>query len=307
MLLCAALCAAAPALQSRFGRYYMEEKISFGEDGAASAAMNALLNGQAGFIAAEEGAEEAGEFNMHEPVTYSTYTVRGGDTVSGIAARFGLDSISTILSANGIENARRINAGQLLRIPSMDGVTYNVKTGDSLISIASKFSAPFEAILDANDLADSRLVPGQELFIPGVRLSTYELRKAMGELFIYPIRGRLTSPYGSRADPFTGTKSFHTGIDMAAPTGTQVKASSDGRVAAAGWQNVYGNYAIVTHAGGYQTLYAHMSSLSVQRGQYLAQGDEVGKVGSTGYSTGPHLHFSVYKDGKTVDPFSVLD
>ena len=307
MALCVALCAIAPALQARFGYYYIEETISFSDDGAAGAAMNSRLNAHANFFNAKDSSLEVGARDIAEPVTYSSYTVRGGDTVSGIAARFGLDNISTILSVNGIENARRIRSGQRLRIPSMDGVLYKAQDEDSLVSIAARFSAPLEAILDANDLTESKLEAGQELFIPGARLSTYDLRRAMGELFIYPIRGRLTSRYGSRADPFTGAKSFHTGVDLAAPTGTSIKASSDGRVAAAGWQNVYGNYAIITHAGGYQTLYAHMSSLSVKRGQYLTQGDEVGKVGSTGYSTGPHLHFSVYKDGKTINPFSVLD
>lgn len=307
LALCAALCMAAPALQGRFGYHYMEERIAFGADGAARAAMNSLLNAGGNFFEARDASLAAAAFDIAEPVTYSAYTVRGGDTVSGIALRFGLDNISTILSVNGIENARRIRAGQELRIPSMDGVLHKAQAGDSLISIAARFGVPLEAILDANDLDNSAIAAGQELFVPGARLSTYDLRKAMGELFIYPISGRLTSRYGTRADPFTGVKSFHTGIDLAAPTGTPVKASTDGRVAAAGSQNVYGNYVIVTHAGGYQTLYAHMSSISVRRGQYLAQGDEVGKVGSTGYSTGPHLHFSVYKNGKTIDPFSVLD
>ena len=96
-------------------------------------------------------------------------------------------------------------------------------------------------------------------------------------------------------------------MDLAAPMGTSIKVSSDGRVVDAGWQNIFGNYVIVSHGGGYQTLYAHMSKISVRRGQYLTQGDEVGKVGSTGYSTGPHLHFSVYKNGKMIDPFSVLN
>ncbi len=312
VILSAALCLLAPAFQGHFGFYFLEKKISFDSDGAAYSAMNSLLNSGENFSGAEAAlirgeSAESPMFNIAAPVTYSTYTVRGGDTISGIAARFGLDNISTILSVNEIENARRIRTGQTLRIPSIDGVLYKVAAGDSLASIASKFNVPLTVILDANDLADSFIAVGQEIFIPGARLSSYDLKKAMGELFIYPIHGRLTSRYGTRADPFTGVKSFHTGVDLAASTGTSVKASTDGRVAAAGWQNIYGNYVIVTHAGGYQTLYAHMSSISVQRGQYLTQGDEVGKVGSTGYSTGPHLHFSVYKDGKTIDPFSVLD
>ena len=309
VVLSAALCFLAPTFQSRFGLYFLEKKISLAPDGAAASAMNSNLNAAANSFGAGTAPISGGGrvFNIAQPVSYSSYTVRGGDTVSGIALRFGLDNIGTILAVNGIENARRIRSGQTLRIPSMDGMLYKAVAGDSLASIAAKFDIPLEALLDANDLDNSLVAIGQEIFIPGARLSAYELRKAMGELFVYPIRGRLTSRYGTRNDPFTGVKSFHTGVDLAAPLGTSVKASTDGRVAAAGWQNIYGNYVIVTHAGGYQTLYAHMSSISVQRGQYVTQGAEVGKVGSTGYSTGPHLHFSVYKDGKTINPFSVLD
>ena len=310
VLLLAVLWLCAPVLQNRYGYAFLGTELDFQADGVASSAMNALLGDDRMFLD-EKNLPDGGQKTVFpeflEPVSFSSYTVRGGDTVSAIALRFGLDNISTILSVNGIENARRIRVGQTLRIPSADGILYRAESGDSLSSIASDFEIPVTALLDVNDLSDSLVTVGQELFVPGATLSSYDLRKAMGELFIYPIRGRLTSRFGARADPFTGARSYHTGIDLAAPTGTSIKVSTDGRVAAAGWQNIFGNYVIVTHAGGYQTLYGHMSKISVRRGQYLTQGDEVGKVGSTGYSTGPHLHFSVYKDGKMIDPFSVLD
>ncbi len=312
LLLSAALCICAPALQNRFGFYFFEKKVLFDTDGASLAAMSLNFTGERNFLREDISlANDDGKANpssdIIEPVSYSNYTVRRGDTVSAIALKFGLENMGTILSINGIRNARRISVGQSLRIPSVDGIIYKAVAGDTIASISSKFSVPFTSILDANDLSDAFIAVGQELFIPGATLSNYDLRKAIGELFIYPIRGRLTSRYGMRADPFTGSRTFHTGIDLAAPTGTSIKASTDGRVSSAGWQNVYGNYVIVTHGGGYQTLYAHMNSISVKRGQYVNQGDEVGKVGNTGYSTGPHLHFSVYKNGKTVNPFSVLD
>lgn len=303
--LLAALCVSAPLLQNKFG-FHRLGKVAFPDDGAAASAMNFILGGDYLPVARVLQTENEG-FEILSPVSYSDYTVKGGDTVSAVALRFGLNNISTVLSVNGIENARRIRSGQKLKIPSMDGIMYTVAPGDSIASVANAFNVSLSDILDANDLADSVLVAGQKLFVPGARMSSYDLRKAMGELFIYPIRGRLTSRFGTRADPFTGVRSFHTGVDLAAPTGTSVKVSTDGRVADAGWQNVFGNYVIVTHDGGYQTLYAHLSKISVRRGQYVTQGDEVGKVGSTGYSTGPHLHFSVYKNGKMIDPFSVLD
>jgi len=128
----------------------------------------------------------------------------------------------------------------------------------------------------------------------------------LGELFAYPIRGRLTSRYGTRNAPFTGRRSFHTGIDLAAPLGTLVRATMDGKVATTGYSTLYGNFIIVSHDGGYQSLYGHLSYVGVSRGQSVSQSTIIGRVGNTGYSTGPHLHLSIYKNGKMVDPLSVL-
>lgn len=240
-------------------------------------------------------------------VSFSEYLVRNGDTVSAIQSRTGLRSLSTLLSVNNIDNARRIRPGQVLRIPSMDGIQYSVVRGDSLERIASKYGIEITTILDANDLTDSGLTPGQTLFIPGGSLSTMALRRALGELFIVPVRGRLTSSYGYRRDPFTGVRSFHTGIDIAAPTGTAIKATLDGKIARTGYSPVYGNYVIITHDGGYQSLYGHMSSIHVSRGQSVTQGARLGSVGNTGYSTGSHLHFSLYRNGKMVNPSTLLN
>ena len=104
---------------------------------------------------------------------------------------------------------------------------------------------------------------------------------------MYPIKAnwRLSSNYGKRADPFTGVSSFHTGIDMAVPMKTPVYASADGTVKTVSWSNVYGNYIIISHADGYQTLYAHLYSASAKQGQKVTQGTKIGLVGNTGYSS----------------------
>ena len=226
--------------------------------------------------------------------------------MSGIAARSGLRNFGTLLSVNAIDNARQVSEGQMLRIPSVDGLLYTVKKDETLTGIAASYNMSVTALLDANDLTESTLMVGQQLFIPGASLSSFELRKALGELFIYPIRGRLTSPFGYRQDPFTGIKSFHSGIDLAAPSGTPVKATLDGKVAETGTNRIFGNYVIITHERGYQSLYGHLQKIHAKRGQYVTQGTVIGLVGSTGRSTGPHLHLSVYKNGKMIDPFSVL-
>ena len=210
------------------------------------------------------------------------------------------------MSVNNIDNARRISAGQVLRVPSTDGLLYTVKKNETLAGIAAAHNVSVTALLDANDLTQEILAVGQKLFIPGASLSSFELRKALGELFIYPIRGRLTSPFGYRKDPFTGVRSFHSGIDLAAPTGTAVKATLDGKIAETGFNRIFGNYVIITHDRGYQSLYGHLSAIYVKRGQYVTQGTAVGAVGNTGYSTGPHLHLSIYKNGSLINPFSVL-
>lgn len=250
----------------------------------------------------------ASSLGIGQTVSFTTYKVQAGDTISTIAVRFGLTNISTLIAVNNIDNVRTLRAGQKLRIPSMDGLVHTVAAGDSLNGISAKYGVSMEELLDANDITDPTLQTGQEIFIPGARMDATSLKKAMGELFAYPIKAawRLTSRFGRRSDPFTGVTSSHTGIDMACPTGTPVYASMSGKVIVAGWNNIFGNYVIVDHENGYQTLYGHMSKILTSSGKRITQGVKIGLVGSTGYSTGPHLHFTVYKNGKLVDPQSVL-
>ena len=246
--------------------------------------------------------------NFTQPVSYQTYKVRSGDTISGIAKKFGLTNISTLISVNDIGNVRQLAAGQKLKIPSIDGIVYTVKKGDSLSSITGKYKVSLEQLLDVNELTSETLTAGQQLFLPGAAMDANSLRNAMGELFRMPLSAkfRWSSPYGYRIDPIAGVKSFHTGTDMACPTGTPILAAMSGRVTTTGINRVYGNYVIIDHGNGYQTLYAHMSKIIASKGQWVSQGTRIGLVGSTGYSTGPHLHFTVYKNGKLVDPMTVL-
>jgi len=243
---------------------------------------------------------------MIKEVSYRDYVVKKGDTIGGIAYKMGLRKIGTIFSANYISNARRVIEGTHLLIPSIDGVMYTVKKSDSVQKIAKNFDVKLEDILDANDIVDEALNIGQRLFIPGASLSKEEVRRALGELFIYPIKGRLTSPFGYRKDPFTGRRSFHSGIDLAAPQGTPIKVVMDGSISEMSFSRVFGNYMIVTHANGYQTLYGHLSAFKAKRGQKVMQGDVIALVGNTGLSTGPHVHLSIYKNGKLVDPLTLL-
>jgi murein DD-endopeptidase MepM/ murein hydrolase activator NlpD len=124
--------------------------------------------------------------------------------------------------------------------------------------------------------------------------------------FILPVAGRPSSGYGLRTDPVKGTEVNHPGFDLAATTGTQVSAAAGGTVVHAGPAGTYGNLVTVRHENGFETRYAHLSAVDVNVGDRVEAGQDVGKVGSTGYSTGPHLHFEVRKDGRAVDPAPFL-
>ncbi|MBQ0163333.1 MAG: M23 family metallopeptidase [Treponema sp.] len=260
---------------------------------------------------AEDGsiAGVTADYSFKEPVTFTNYTVKSGDTISGISLKFHLKNISTIIAVNNIENVRSLNAGKKLVIPSVDGLYYKVKSGDSIEGVAKKYDVSVEDILDVNDLESSVLAVGTNLFIPGARLDNSALRKAMGDTFINPLKSvkyRLTSRCGWRADPFTGVRQYHPGVDLAISQGTPIYAALSGKIVVAGWSNLYGNYVIIDHGNGYQTLYGHMYKMLCTRGQEVTTGTKIGLVGTTGYSTGPHLHFTVYKNGKVVDPLTLI-
>jgi murein DD-endopeptidase MepM/ murein hydrolase activator NlpD len=256
---------------------------------------------------ASDDPDAAGQDLPPPPATlsYSMYTVRNGDTLGAIAKRSGL-ALDSLISANGISNARAVKSGTALRIPSMDGLVHRVRAGESLTTIAKRYKVETTRILDANDLGSAMLTPGQSLFIPGARLAEADLKQVLGELIAWPARGRLSSYFGYRPDPFTGIRRFHGGLDIVMNTGTAVRSAAAGVVSDVGYNANYGNYIIVTHGGGLQTLYGHLSSTSIAKGAKVAQGTMIGLSGNTGYSTGPHLHFGIYKAGVGINPLKYL-
>lgn len=238
-----------------------------------------------------------------EQIRRTEYTVRPGDTISEIAFRFGIQP-GTILSMNPVQDVRRLLPGTMLSIPDRDGLFYAVQPGDSLSSISAEFDVPIVAILDANDIESAILEVGDSLFLPGVTMDDDDYLLAIGELFQWPARRfRFTSGFGMRNDPFTGEWRMHSGIDLANVVGTPILAARSGRVAhvdrAAG---NYGGLVIIEHANGFQTLYAHLDSVTVRTGQRVVTGEVIGRMGNTGRSTGSHLHFSVIRNRQFVDP-----
>ncbi|MGN0729231.1 peptidoglycan DD-metalloendopeptidase family protein [Treponema sp.] len=316
------LCVVSPFFVSRtvsffdsFARTVNLNPVSMEEFEALDNAMSEFALGKTSYfdsdgnIFSEDGVRvEVNSGLLKQPVVFQTYTVKPGDTISGISSKFGLSNISTLIAVNDIGNVRSIYAGQKVSVPSVDGLIHVVAKNETLDAISKKYSVSVSDLLDVNDLASASLQSGQKIFVPGARLDSSSLRKAMGEIFSNPLKSkyRLTSRFGSRADPFTGIASKHTGIDMACPIGTPIYSSMSGKIAYTGFSSVFGNYVIINHYDGYQTLYAHMSKILVQKGASVGQGEKIGLVGNTGYSTGPHLHFTVYKNSKLVDPLTVL-
>jgi murein DD-endopeptidase MepM/ murein hydrolase activator NlpD len=120
-----------------------------------------------------------------------------------------------------------------------------------------------------------------------------------------PVAGRVSSGFGERFHPILGYRRMHDGVDLAAPYGTPIVAAADGRIVSAGWRGGYGNEVAIAHSGGIETIYGHMSSIAAVSGAYVRRGQVIGYVGSTGLSTGPHLHYEVHKGGRLVNPLSV--
>jgi len=234
---------------------------------------------------------------------YTVYTVRQGDMVGKIADRFGV-SQDSIISVNRLKNTRTIQIGQLLKIPSIDGIIYTARDGDTPASIADKYRVSLEKIALANGISDNAVPAGSTLFLPDAKLDWVTIQEINGDLFLKPLHSGyyISSRYGWRNNPFSGSRTFHNGVDMAAPMGTAIYAALDGTVISSGYDVTYGNYVIISHHSGYQTLYGHMSKILVSKGKRVTTATRIGLVGNTGQSTGPHVHFTVYKNRATINP-----
>jgi murein DD-endopeptidase MepM/ murein hydrolase activator NlpD len=252
-----------------------------------------------------EGIPEPEEFSRPRMLTFSSYTLEKGDMIGKIAIRTGL-SEDSLISVNDIKNTRVLQIGQMIKIPNQDGIYYSVKTDDTLESIAEKYNTTAAHIKTANELFSDAVPAKTSLFIPGAKLDWTSKQEINGDLFIWPASGRISSPYGYRLAPFARVRAFHSGVDIAAPMGSSIKAAMAGRVTQVGNDESWGNFVVVSHHSGYRTFYAHMSAVRTKVGAYVETGERIGDVGSTGLSTGPHVHFTVYKNGVTVNPLSLM-
>lgn len=230
----------------------------------------------------------------------SIYQVKEGDTISQIADMFEV-SVNTIKWANGL--TRPIAPGDQLVILPISGIKHTVKAGGTITDIAKKYNADAKEIALFNGVSiDESLTVGQVIIVPNVDLVIEEKKPSKTVA-----KGTKTSSSGSGSSSWLikpvnkGYRSQglhgHNGIDFAAPIGTPIYAAAGGTVIIAksddGWNGGYGNYVVIKHSNGAQTLYAHMTSVNVSSGESVSQGNQIGTVGNTGKSTGAHLHFEV--------------
>jgi murein DD-endopeptidase MepM/ murein hydrolase activator NlpD len=246
------------------------------------------------------------EFSAPQTLLYSSYKIQSGDMIGFIAENFGL-SQGTLVSINEIKNTRQIYPDEVLKIPNQDGIMHKVASQETLPLIAEKYQVELAALVTANELFSENINPDTALFIPGAKLDSTKLQEINGDLFIWPVRGRITSRYGYRVSPISGVRTFHTGIDVSAATGVPIKAAMSGRVMSAGYNDTFGNYIVISHHSNYRTLYGHLSAFKTKSGAYVRTSEVIGYVGNTGQSTGSHLHFTVYKNGVTVNPLLLMN
>lgn len=242
-----------------------------------------------------------------------TYTVQPGDNVSTIAQQFGI-SVETILWNNGNleDNPDYLDLGDVLTILPVSGVYHSVVEGDTLESIAEQYKAQVEDIInyEGNHLQDPYTITvGQKLIVPGGR-KPYKVRHVVAwsgpipkgakrgtGIFGWPMSGWISQRYSE----------YHPAVDIAGAEGTPIKAADSGYVAVVGRSDTgYGRYVLIDHGNGFQTLYAHFSVMFVEVGQSVGKGQTIGLCGSTGKSTGPHVHFEVKLNGVRRNPMIYL-
>jgi len=254
----------------------------------------------------------------------SYYTVGNGDTISSIANKFQI-SVNTVLWSNNLTAFSLIRPGDKLTILPVSGTTYKVASGDTVGRIALKFGVEENDIFQYNNIKSANgLVIGQTIIIPGgkkisdvtaVAVNSPVIKKtsnavAVIEKLINPSKAPASNStllwptVGHRITQYYSWR--HTAVDIANHVGTPLYAAADGTVVFSGWSTGYGNNIVIDHGNGMKTRYAHASKLFVKVGDSVDRGDQIAAMGSTGWSTGPHIHFEVMVNGVKLNPLNYI-
>lgn len=262
---------------------------------------------------------EADFAKQGKPLLITDYEIKEGDSLWSIASKFNLD-LDTIIGSNKISNINFLKLGTVLRIPNQDGIFIKVAKNDTVAKLADKHGSYKQAVYVANLLSEETQINiGSEIFLPGAKVASPPVstgrtsaRAAKTTIttssrkFRWPVMGKISSVFGWRRSPFGRRRVFHTGLDIRAPKGRGIVAAGDGKVVHSGWMGGYGKTIVISHPGGVSTLYGHCSSLAVNRGANVRSGQVIARVGSTGRSTGNHLHFEVRTNGTPRNPLKYL-
>jgi len=295
----------AIAVSAGFGASYLEAQVPYPQ-------ISALRNEDALFAQLEESIERSrvalkapGRSTGDELVFYC-YRLPRESNAFEVAAAFSLP-YDTIATLNRLDGPGSIPAGTLLVVPSAPGVFVPQKPKTELEFLMRSLWAG-----EAPQGLEAKVRLGDEevafRFYPGAQFHASERTFFLVAGFRFPLpKGVITSSFGARVDPFTGKSvKFHAGIDIGAPYGTQVFAARAGKIETTGYSEVYGNYILISHGSEWETLYGHLSKILAVPGKRVEGGEIIGLVGSTGMSTGPHLHFETRRKGVATDPARLI-
>jgi murein DD-endopeptidase MepM/ murein hydrolase activator NlpD len=238
--------------------------------------------------------------SLAEDLTIFSYQVKEGDDIFRLAARCNIH-YAAISTLNGLAHPSALMQGSFILLPSVPGIFVPEEPKNDVERL----------LLSSRDLQNGIPINIRKngtaisyIFLPGADYSQTERVFYLNDNFLFPLKTfRLTSSYGSRISPITGNPSFHKGLDLAAAIGTEVFAARDGRIIESGENAVFGKYIIINHGDSWVSLYGHLSEILVPLQSTVQSGTIIGKVGTTGLSTGPHLHFEMRQNGEAQDPW----
>lgn len=238
---------------------------------------------------------------------YDEYIIEEGDNLTTISRKIGAN-LDTLVSVNKITNANRLRPGQKIVIPNRNGLLYTIKKDESIEEIAERYDVSLNRVLSFNKISDPNDIEvGDDIFLPGAKYTLDERIDKFGQMFSIPTTiTRISSVFGYRVHPITGVRTKHMGVDIPGRLNTPVYAARKGKVIFAGYSGGYGNLVIVRHDKGYTTYYGHLNSITTRAGATVGVGVMIGRMGSTGRSTGSHLHFEVRRNGVALNPAAFI-